>query len=375
MHGRAQVHEGRITLIEVRNLTKRYGDHAAVNDLSFRVEDGQIYGFLGPNGAGKSTTMNIIAGYIGPTAGEIYVNGFSVTEEPEKAKATIGYLPEIPPVYPEMTVREYLLFAAELKKVPKKEKKAQIRQVMEELSLTDVSDRLIRNLSKGFRQRVGIAQAIIGNPQTLILDEPTVGLDPKQITEIRALIRELGKRHTVILSSHILSEVSEICDQVIVIAKGKLVALDTPENLSGAGKRSVLRITCEGNADRAYSAVSEVIQIPADAVTVGEDGLLRIVIGTESGEDIRTKVSRALFDAGCIISEMHREQATLENVFLELTDAGASAGEEEKKKTGKTERTEKNGTKGKRERRTFREAVTDFFFESEEIEEDEEADD
>ncbi|MDO4614240.1 MAG: ABC transporter ATP-binding protein [Lachnospiraceae bacterium] len=362
-------------MIEVRNLTKRYGDHAAVNDLSFRVEDGQIYGFLGPNGAGKSTTMNIIAGYIGPTAGEIYVNGFSVTEEPEKAKATIGYLPEIPPVYPEMTVREYLLFAAELKKVPKKEKKEQVLQVMEELSLTDVSDRLIRNLSKGFRQRVGIAQAIIGNPQTLILDEPTVGLDPKQITEIRALIRELGKRHTVILSSHILSEVSEICDQVIVIAKGKLVALDTPENLSGAGKRSVLRITCEGDADRAYSAVSEVIQIPADAVTVGEDGLLRIVIGTESGEDIRTKVSRALFDAGCIISEMHREQATLENVFLELTDAGTSAGEEEKKNTGDTEKAEKNGKTGKRERRTFREAVTDFFFESEEIEEDEEADD
>ncbi len=358
----------RSKLIEVRNLTKRYGDHLAVDDLSFRVEDGKIYGFLGPNGAGKSTTMNIMTGYIGPTAGEVFVNGYNILEEPEAAKKTIGYLPEIPPVYPEMTVREYLDFAAELKKVPKKERKARAQQVMEELSLTEVQDRLIRNLSKGYKQRVGFAQALIGNPQTLILDEPTVGLDPKQIIEIRALIRKLGERHTVILSSHILSEVSEVCDKVIVISKGKLAALDTPENLrDGRKEKAILHISCEGSADRAYEAVSGVVKISREAVTEEADGMIRITIETENGDEVRRMVSRALFDADCVISEMHLEEATLENIFLELTDAEAA--KDAKQDAGKAPEKERPET-GKRKRRTVKEAITDFFFEPAEPEVD-----
>ena len=218
-------------MIEVTNLTKKYGDHIAVDHLSFRVEKGQIYGFLGPNGAGKSTTMNIITGYLAATEGTVTIDGKDVQKDPEEAKRSIGYLPELPPLYVDMTVREYLDFVAELKKVPKKERKQQIDEVMEMTQITDMQQRLIRNLSKGYRQRVGLAQAILGYPEVIILDEPTVGLDPKQIIEIRDLIRKLGENHTVILSSHILSEVSAVCDHIMIIAHGKLVASDSPENL------------------------------------------------------------------------------------------------------------------------------------------------
>ena len=219
-------------MIEVKNLVKRYGDHVAVNNLSFTVEEGQIYGFLGPNGAGKSTTMNIITGYLASTEGEVLINGHNILEEPEEAKKCIGYLPELPPVYTDMTVLEYLKFVAELKKIPKDQRKKQILEVMNLVKITDMQNRLIKNLSKGYRQRVGLAQAVLGYPPIIILDEPTVGLDPKQIIEIRDLIKSLGKKHTVILSSHILSEVSAVCDYVMIIAKGQLVASDTPENLS-----------------------------------------------------------------------------------------------------------------------------------------------
>ena len=218
-------------MIEVTNLTKKYGDHIAVDHLSFRVEKGQIYGFLGPNGAGKSTTMNIITGYLAATEGTVTIDGKDVQKDPEEAKCAIGYLPELPPLYVDMTVREYLDFVAELKKVPKKERKQQIDEVMEMTQITDMQQRLIRNLSKGYRQRVGLAQAILGYPEVIILDEPTVGLDPKQIIEIRDLIRKLGENHTVILSSHTLSEVSAVCDHIMIIAHGKLVASDSPENL------------------------------------------------------------------------------------------------------------------------------------------------
>ena len=228
-------------MIEVRNLVKRYGTHLAVDHLSFTVEKGQIYGFLGPNGAGKSTTMNIMTGYLGATEGEVLINGHNILEEPEEAKKCIGYLPEMPPLYLEMRVREYMDFAAELKKIPKKERKSAVEQAMKMVKLTDVENRLIKNLSKGYKQRVGLAQAILGFPEIIILDEPTVGLDPKQIIEIRELIRELAKKHTVILSSHILAEIQEVCDYIMIISGGKLVASDTPENLEKLleGQRSV----------------------------------------------------------------------------------------------------------------------------------------
>lgn len=211
-------------MIEVQNLVKMYGKHMAVDHLNFTIEKGKIYGFLGPNGAGKSTTMNIMTGYLGATEGKVLINGHDILKEPEEAKKSIGYLPEIPPLYMEMTVLEYLQFAAELKKIPKKDQEGQIRSVIGMTKLGDVKDRLIQNLSKGYKQRVGLAQAILGFPEIIILDEPTVGLDPKQIIEIRELIRRLAKNHTVILSSHILAEVREICDYIMIISNGKLVA-------------------------------------------------------------------------------------------------------------------------------------------------------
>ena len=218
-------------MIEINNLVKKYGDHVAVDDLSLTVEPGKIYGFLGPNGAGKSTTMNIITGYLGATSGEVKINGHDIFKEPEEAKKSIGYLPEIPPLYVDMTVREYLDFVAELKKLEKSLRKRYVEEAMETTGITDVANRMIRNLSKGYRQRVGFAQAILGYPEIIILDEPTVGLDPKQIIEIRELIRKLGEKHTVILSSHILTEISAVCDHVFIISKGKLVASDATENL------------------------------------------------------------------------------------------------------------------------------------------------
>ena len=218
-------------MIEVKNLVKKYGDHTAVDHLSFTVEKGQIYGFLGPNGAGKSTTMNIMTGYLGATDGEVLINGHDILKEPEAAKKSIGYLPELPPLYMDMTVMEYLKFSAELKKIKKEDREAEIEKALKLVKLADVQDRLIKNLSKGYKQRVGLAQAILGFPEIIILDEPTVGLDPKQIIEIRELIRELAKEHTVILSSHILAEIREVCDYIMIISKGKLVASDTPEHL------------------------------------------------------------------------------------------------------------------------------------------------
>ena len=218
-------------MIEVKHLTKKYGTHLAVDDMSFTIEKGRIYGFLGPNGAGKSTTMNIMTGYIGASSGEVIINGHNILEEPEKAKKCIGYLPEIPPLYLDMTVSEYLYFAAELKKIPKADRNAQVIKVMELIKLVDMKDRLIKNLSKGYRQRTGLAAAILDFPDIIILDEPTVGLDPKQIIEIRELIRTLAKDHTVILSSHILAEVQEICDDILIISKGKLIAEGSPDEL------------------------------------------------------------------------------------------------------------------------------------------------
>ena len=246
-------------MIEVNNLVKRYGDHTAVDHLSFKIEKGKIYGFLGPNGAGKSTTMNIITGYIASTEGTVSIDGHDILEEPEKARKCIGYLPEQPPLYFDMTVLEYMRFAADLKKIPKNKKNEMIEEVMDRVKITDMKNRLIKNLSKGYRQRVGLAQAILGYPDVIILDEPTVGLDPKQIIEIRDLIKDLRQKHTVILSSHILSEVSAVCDYVLIISHGKLVASDTPENLSklAAGSNN-LSLVVKGDKEKIRILLGEI---------------------------------------------------------------------------------------------------------------------
>jgi len=320
-------------MIEVSNLTKKYGDHIAVDHLSFRVEKGQIYGFLGPNGAGKSTTMNIITGYLAATEGTVTIDGKDVQKDPEEAKRSIGYLPELPPLYVDMTVREYLEFVAELKKVPKKERKQQIDEVMEMTQITDMQQRLIRNLSKGYRQRVGLAQAILGYPEVIILDEPTVGLDPKQIIEIRDLIRKLGENHTVILSSHILSEVSAVCDHIMIIAHGKLVASDSPENLQKLMSGSMeLNLEVKGSAAAVKSALQEISQIDRiEENTEASKNVAKLKVISKENADIREQVFYALADAKLPILEMTHAEKSLEDIFLELTEDVAPSQPEKKK--------------------------------------------
>lgn len=316
-------------MIEVRNLTKLYGAHPAVEDLTFTVEDGTIYGFLGPNGAGKSTTMNIMTGYLAPSSGDVIINGHDMLEDPEEAKRTIGYLPEVPPVYGDMTVYEYLTFAAAIKKVPAKARMDAVFDAVDELKLEEVSDRLIRNLSKGFRQRVGFAQAILGRPETLIFDEPTVGLDPRQITEMRDLIRRLGEKHTVILSSHILTEVAEICDKVLIIDHGRFVACDTPENLQESRRKNApLTMLLDGSEEKIRTALDAVPGIHCRLDPRNEEGLLRAVIEGAGELEMRRSISRALAAEGILILGMQQETVTLENIFLELTEesAGVPAG-------------------------------------------------
>lgn len=320
-------------MIEVTNLTKKYGDHIAVDHLSFRVEKGQIYGFLGPNGAGKSTTMNIITGYLAATEGTVTIDGKDIQKDPEEAKRAIGYLPELPPLYVDMTVREYLDFVAELKKVPKKERKQQIDEVMEMTQITDMQQRLIRNLSKGYRQRVGLAQAILGYPEVIILDEPTVGLDPKQIIEIRDLIRKLGENHTVILSSHILSEVSAVCDHIMIIAHGKLVASDSPENLQKLMSGSMeLNLEVKGSAAAVKSALQEISQIDRiEENTEASKNVAKLKVISKENADIREQVFYALADAKLPILEMTHAEKSLEDIFLELTEDVAPSQPEKKK--------------------------------------------
>ncbi len=292
----------------------------AVDNLSFTVDEGQVYGFLGPNGAGKSTTMNIMTGYLAPTEGDVIINGHNIIEEPEAAKKTVGYLPEIPPLYVDMTVREYLKFVAELKKVPKIEINTVLHDIMDELGVTDVADRLIRHLSKGYRQRVGFAQALIGNPETLILDEPTVGLDPKQIIEIRELIKSLGRKHTVILSSHILSEVSEICDTVLIISKGKLVACDTPENLAkGQSETASVTVTSPDSKTEVLQALLTVAQAEDISISVDDQKLVHAIVTVPGNEDPRREIVQALKSRNCEYYSVDVKKASLEDIFLELT--------------------------------------------------------
>ena len=314
-------------MIEVKNLTKRYGKHLAVDNLSFTVEKGQIYGFLGPNGAGKSTTMNIMTGYLGATSGEVLINGHDILREPQEAKKCIGYLPEQPPLYMEMTVWEYLNFAAELKKIPKDEVKKQIEKVVKLTRLEEVQDRLIHNLSKGYKQRVGLAQAILGFPEIIILDEPTVGLDPKQIIEIRELIRTLAKNHTVILSSHILAEVREVCDYIMIIAKGKLVASDTPENLenlmSGTGH---VELEAKTSMEKARAILKEIPQISKAEYQEETKESVTVRIEPEGQSDIREQLFFAFAKEGIPLLTLKLNKSTLEDIFLELTQGDKAQG-------------------------------------------------
>ncbi len=308
-------------MIEISHLTKKYGEHVAVDDLSLKIEQGKIYGFLGPNGAGKSTTMNIITGYIGATQGTVSINGYDILKQPEEAKRCIGYLPEQPPLYMDMTVSEYLRFTADLKKLPKQKKYQFIEEAMELTKITDMKKRLIRNLSKGYRQRVGFAQAVLGYPEVIILDEPTVGLDPKQIIEIRELIQSLGRQHTVILSSHILSEVREVCEQIFIISKGRLAASDTTENLIAqmSGEQEI-HLLLKGGQNAVLLAFQEAGLMPASVREDQEPGCVHAVLKAEKDTDVRERAFYAFAKADIPILEMTAGRKSLEQVFLELTN-------------------------------------------------------
>lgn len=311
-------------MIEVRNLTKKYGDHFAVQDISFSLEKGKIYGLLGPNGAGKSTTMNIMTGYIAATSGEVIIEGHDIFKEAEEAKKHIGYLPEIPPLYMDMTVWEYLFTVADLKGVPKSERKSMITDVMEKVMITNMKDRLIKNLSKGYKQRVGIAQTLIGNPDIIILDEPTVGLDPKQIIEIRTLIKQLGENHTVLISSHILSEIGAVCDHVVIINKGHLVVSDSTENLEKLFKgQDILCLSAQGELEKIQNILREFPALSiADMKEAEEAETYRFQLKVQDQADYRKQLFFRFAEAGIPLLEISRAGMSLEDIFLEITEEG-----------------------------------------------------
>lgn len=319
-------------MITIENLTKYYGNNRAVNNISFTINDNEILGFLGPNGAGKSTTMNMIAGYLPMTAGKVTIFGSDVSKEPVKAKKNLGYLPEIPPVYPDMRVREYLSFCAGLKRIPVTKKSKEIARVMELLKITDVKDKLIKNLSKGYKQRVGFAQALLGNPKFLILDEPTVGLDPKQVAEVRSLIKDLKKEHTVIFSSHILSEVSAVCDRVVIINKGDIKAIDTIENLEKqTGGSLTLHIRIKGSRTTAAEliAMNEGVKQIAKTNAEGDDTYEFIADIEGDGDVVKNNIMRDLLNNNIQISDIFTEKPDLESVFVKLINSGTSGGMQE----------------------------------------------
>ena len=318
-------------MIAVEHLTKCYGDFMAVSDLSFEIDEGHVYGFLGPNGAGKSTTMNIMTGCLSATEGHVRINGYDIFEEPERAKKTIGYLPEQPPLYMNETPAEYLKFVGEAKGLKGLELKKQIEDVAGQTKIDHVMDRLISNLSKGYRQRVGIAQALLGSPRVIILDEPTVGLDPIQIIEIRDLIRQLGEDHTVILSSHILSEVQAICEKVLIISQGKLVAFDKPENLEKLLLASNgITFTAEASKEEIDEILPEISRITEWDVKTQEDGLTAVSVrtGSENVKEISRELFFAFADKKKAILEMSSKKANLEDVFIELTEGESEVDEE-----------------------------------------------
>lgn len=319
-------------MIEVKNLVKYYGRHRAVDDLSFVVDTGKVVGFLGPNGAGKSTTMNMITGYIAPTSGKVLIDGIDMGQKPERAKENIGYLPEIPPLYQDLRVREYLVFTAELKKMGRKKRDAMVHDVMKKTGIMDVSERLIRHLSKGYRQRVGLAGALVGDPDILILDEPTVGLDPGQIMEMRELIRNLSKNHTVLLSSHIMQEISAVCDEILIINKGRMMASGTPEELTRQiRKKNGIKCVVKGERGKilpALHALEQIRQIE-EVQESGEEGFVSLIIHGEEEGVVREQIFFAMASLSCPIYEMTNPNASLEEAFLALTEDEAEKQEED----------------------------------------------
>ena len=311
-------------MIEVKNITKKYGSFTAVDNISFKIEEGEIIGLLGPNGAGKSTTMNMITGYIEPTEGEIKVEGYDISKKPKKAKAQIGYMPEGVPLYSDLTVKEFVTYMAELKKVDRKTRKEKVEKIIKQTGLKDVEKKLTRNLSRGYKHRVSMAGALVGEPKILILDEPTVGLDPKQITEIRSLIKELGKTHTIILSSHILSEVSQICNKVIIINKGKIVAIDTPENLEKkVESNNTTYVTVEDTENKIETMKEKIPEIKdIKLIKENEDGTKEYVLESDKDVDLRKIVFNEFAKENITIFEMKKADTTLEDAFMKLIEGG-----------------------------------------------------
>ena len=323
-------------MIQIENITKKYGSFTAVNNISFKIEEGEIVGFLGPNGAGKSTTMNMITGFIEPTSGKIIVDGYDISKKPKKAKGQIGYMPEGVPLYNDLTVKEFVTYMAELKGVESKEVKEKVKKVLEEIGLIEVENKLNKNLSRGYRQRVSMAGALVGDPKVIILDEPTVGLDPRQVTEIRSLIKELGKNHTVILSSHILSEVSQICDRVIIINKGEIVAIDTPENLEKkVEKDNSIYVTVEDTENKMESIKEKIEGVKnIKLLEENEDNTKKYMITANDDIDLRKSIFEILAKEGITIFEMKKIDATLEDAFMQLIGETSSANKEEENKEG-----------------------------------------
>lgn len=336
-------------MIEVKNVTKKYPNIKAVDNISFTVKDGEVVGFLGPNGAGKTTTMNMITGFIEPTEGQIIINGFDIVKKAKKAKKQIGYMPEGVPLYTELTAKEFVNYMAELKGVKSKDRKEIVEKALEETGLKDVQNKLIKNLSRGYKQRVSLAGALVGNPEVIILDEPTVGLDPKQITEIRSLIKELGKKHTVILSSHILSEVSQICERVIIINSGKIIAIDTPENLENKTKeKNTILVTVE-DKDKKMDSLKEVISEieKIKLVKNNKDGTKQYAITSAENVDLRKKLFEVLPKEDITILELKKDESTLEDAFIKLIDSDQK--EEANKDESKEEISEKEEKKAKKQ--------------------------
>ena len=324
-------------MIQVENITKKYGSFVAVNDISFEIDEGEIVGFLGPNGAGKSTTMNMITGFIEPTSGRIIVDGYDISKKPQKAKRQIGYMPEGVPLYSDLTVKEFVAYMADLKGCEKKTKKEEIKKVLEETGLTEVQNKLTKNLSRGYKQRVSMAGALVGNPKVIILDEPTVGLDPKQVTEIRTLIKNLGKKHTVILSSHILSEVSQICEKVIIINKGKIVAVDTPANLEKeTEKQNVIMLTVEDKRNNMKALQNDIPEITeCKCVKDNDDGTKQYMLKSSTEFDLRKKLFDVLPKKDITIFELKSAEKSLEDAFITIID------ENTKKRNAEAEAAEK----------------------------------
>lgn len=345
-------------MIEVKNVTKKYGKFVAVDDISFTINEGEIVGLLGPNGAGKSTTMNMITGFIEQTEGEIIVDGYDMLRKAKKAKKEIGYMPEGVPLYTDLTVKEFVTYMAEIKQIDKKTRKEEVQKIIEQTGLKEVEKKLVRNLSRGYKQRVSMAGALVGNPKVLILDEPTVGLDPKQVAEIRNLIRELGKTHTILLSSHILSEVSQVSKRVLIINKGKIVAIDTPENLENKAKvDNVLLLTVEDKNNHMKDLKKEIPEIKQiELKKENTDGTKQYTISSDEKVDIRKKLFEVLPKKDITIFELKKAEATLEDAFLGLinkerkTEPEAKTEKTKKEKKAKETKTEKKDKKKKEEK-------------------------